>query len=148
MLPTMGSPDERPSLDQIATENALLWLRRRVAARVLERKPYYLHTLAEELLEHVVARQDLESPEFSRVVAIDKVGRTVARCLGINRRQPKIAWRLDYLEGFANVMGVDVFQMLTPQPQLAPDDHDLLWKLTGSVRWIVPVSGTKSKPEP
>lgn len=122
------------SLDQIVTDSALLWVRRRIAARALESKPYTLVTLAQEMAAHFETREPTP-PEWH--VLVDRVQQTVGRYLGISRRG-KATWRLDYLEAFCRAMGVPVSELVEPSGQLSDEDMETIARYTRDATWANP----------
>lgn len=125
------------TLDQIVTENALLWLRRRIAARKVERKPYHLLTLAEEMRPFLVEEKAERAPNMTEIGEVDHVARTVSRYLGLSRRD-KRTWSLDYLEAFCHAIGIPVAELFVPTPKLDERERIYIEELTDDAKWAQP----------
>lgn len=140
----MGNAADFRTLDEIITANALLLLKRRVAARRVERKPYYLNTLAEEMVPHMVPPEEREAPGWNKQTAVDRISHTVARYLGLGKSS-KVAWRVDYLEGFYHAMGVTLHEMTAPENGLDDAEHALLESMSQHASWIVPAPKSRGR---
>jgi hypothetical protein len=147
MIPAMVNPSDSRMLDEIVTENARLWLRRRVASRRVERKMYSLNNLAEEMVSHLNLEPEFKEYGGNEVPRLDRVGRTVSRFLGLGSSQ-KATWRLDYLEAFSKAMGITVEELFSPVEKLSPEDRETLDRLSQHARWIIPAAEKKSKRQP
>lgn len=147
MITRMQTTEEDRSLDEIVTENAILWLKRRIASRRVERKPYTLAILGEEMLACMKRGIPSRSYRGFEVPAADHVARTVQRHLGLTKGE-KSAWRLDYLEAFYLAMGITLQELTEPVSKLEPKELALLDELTEDVRWIVPPAQKKTTNEP
>lgn len=130
----MGNPNPttRRSLDEIITENALVWVRRRVAIGKLRGESYGLSDLAKDMLPHI--GPDPEEPSRG---AIDRIRHVITGYLGLNKKS-KTVWRIDYLEGFCAAMGLPVREILVPLPALSEADERILRELTAHARWLAP----------
>jgi len=133
----MGNAAELRTLDEIITENALLLLRRRIASRRVERKPYYLNTLAAEMVPFMIPAAEREQPGWNRQTAVDRISHTVARYLGL-AKTGKLSWRVDYLEGFYQAMGVTLHEMTAPEIALDDEDRAVLEGVSAYASWVVP----------
>lgn len=137
MIWRMGKAADRRTLDEIITDNAHLLLKRRIVARRIERQPYYLNTLAAEMVPFMWSAEERASEGFAMSAAIDRIVHTLPRYLGI-AKSPKLAWRVDYLEGFFLAMGVPLSAMTDPDG--APDEveRSLLERMMEGAEWRVP----------
>jgi len=144
MLTRVPTPKEFRPLDEIVTDNARLWLRRRVAAERVMRKTYSLEQLAEEMLGHVDLEPDTKEYGGRIVAKVDTVGRAVERFLGLSRRG-KMPWRLDYLDAFAKAMGISINVLMDPESKLGEEELALLEGVSQYAPWLIPHSDKKSR---
>lgn len=134
----MGNAEDHRSLDEIITDNAHLLIKRRIVARRIERRPYYLNTLAEEMAPFMVRLapgEERSSATFR--LAVDRISHTVGRYLGI-AKSAKLAWRLDYLEGFFQAMGVSIESMIDRSSMPDEGERAMLEQMLGDANWQIP----------
>ncbi len=141
----MTEPHDRRTLDQIITDNAMLLLRRRVASRAMERKSYYLHTLAEEMAPHMKPDPHGDAP--NTVNEIDRISKSVSRYLGL-ARTAKVSWRVDYVEGFCQAMGVSLDELTSRAPLVSPAEAARQAPLIESVTWLIPPGKRRERKSP
>lgn len=130
----MGNSDDDRSLDEIITDNAHFLIKRRIVARRVERKPYFLNTLAAEMIPYMIPDEVRGSPEFVMNMAIDRISQSMKRYLGLG---DKIAWRMDYLEGFIHAMGVPITEILDGQSAPTDMERELLEQMMGDAEWRI-----------
>jgi hypothetical protein len=148
MMGAMSEPADQRTLDQIITENALFLIRRRVAGRIFESRPYYLHTLAEEMAPYMKDVSMGDSP--NTLSEIDRISKSIARYLGL-ARSAKISWRVDFVDGFCKAMGVPLSDLTSPTPQIDDRRRAQIEEVTESVAWLIPPGKRrerKSAPDP
>lgn len=132
-------PQDTRTLDQIITDNAHLWLRRRVAARRVEHEEYTLRRLAAEMMPHMVSAEEREKPDFDAYTASDRIMRTVRTYLGLGRsRGARMPWRADYIDGFCKAMGKDYADIVNRSIALNAEDRDTLDSMHRFARWLAP----------
>lgn len=133
----MGKAADHRTLDEIITENAHLLLKRRIVARRIERQSYYLNTLAAEMVPFMWTAEERASPEFVLSAAVDRIIHTLPGYLGI-AKGPKVAWRVDYLEGFQLAMGVPLSAMIDPEVKTDDVERALLERMMEGADWKIP----------
>lgn len=142
------TPDsDHRTWDEIITANAILWLRRKAAAQRVMMKPYYLSTLAEEMIPFLYSREEREAKTFNRVAAIERIQKTTNRYLGFSRLR-KLPWRLDYLEAFCGAVGVPLHDLMNPETRLSEADQARLDELTAGVPWLQKLAGKNRRTGP
>lgn len=138
-------PKPAVNLDELVTDNAVLWLKRRIAAYRVQQRDYTLWTLAAEMLPHLHPPEERTGKEnLTNIQA--RIRLTVGGYLGFETRKGKVKapWRLDYLEAFCAAIEVRPQALLAPRPTLTPAELQFLDEVAAQTPWLSRLARKKS----
>lgn len=130
------------TLDEIITENAILWLLRRVAARRIEKDEYTVNHLANEMIPFMVPAQELAAPGHDPITDRDRIRHSLRLFLGVGGRE-KQPWRVDYLDAFCKALRIRFHSLLVLNPELSEDERQLIESMKRHATWLTWSSGKK-----
>ncbi len=132
---------ETRTLDEVLSDNAILWLKRRVAARRVEKREYTLWTLAGEMVPFMVPAEDRARPGYHPRIDQDRIRKAMANHLGCSGK--KMPWSMDYVDAFCRALGIRIQALFVHEPGLTEDELELLHSMEQHAPWLSWKSGKK-----